>query len=149
MSETIVRWIPIILAAGVFLAAIFIAVRYKIPALAKRMDRVELVSHKQQVTVVDMADTVKKHELYNKNGTARYQHANDCSKIQGTYCKKIDEVKAEIGDIKTQLKDMAKTRMQEVKDLAQTMTRVQGMIEKDRADELQLLANMVISKIKE
>jgi len=74
MSETIVHWTPVVLATGAFVVAITVAVKYKIPALAKRITKMEKQSHKQQVTSTDIANTVKKHEIYSRDGAARYQH---------------------------------------------------------------------------
>jgi len=134
------------LAAGAFVLAVAVTIKYKIPALAKRMSKVEKQSHKQEVTAVDIASTVKKHEIYSRDGTARYQHVDDCRRFQATYCKKIDEMKIEVGNINTQLKGMDKARIRAEKDLVATMTRVEGMIQKDRTQELQTLAEMIVKK---
>jgi len=150
MLETIIKtasiWVPMFLITGAFVIAIIVTVRYKIPALAGRVDKVEMIAHTQQVTAIDMANTVKKHEIYSADGSARYQHAGDCIRFQGTYCKKIDEVKVEVGGIKDQLKEMADARVQESKDLVITMERVKGMIRKDRTEELKMLAEMIVKQ---
>ncbi len=140
-------WVPSFLAVSAFVIAIIVAIRYKIPAMNGRIDKVELTSHIQEVTAVDMANTVKKHEIY-ENGSPLYQHVTGCTKFQGTFCGKVEEVKIEIVGIKTQLQGISDDRVQAAKDLTKTMTRVETMIQQDRTKELSDLAAMIVKQVK-
>lgn len=140
------HWAPLLLAAGGLLIAIIIVVRYKVPALTERVKAIELTAHIQEVTKQDLSEMVKKTELYESDGSYRYQHVGDCKMFQGIFCGKIDEVKTEIGIIKKHLHEMDKSREKAREDLVKTMTRVETMIQTDRTQELKKLANMIVSR---
>ena len=151
MTELIIKtvsiWMPVLLVVGAFTVAVIVAVKYKIPALAGRVAKIEMVAHVQEVDAVTMADTVKKKEIYDEDGRARYQHVSDCKRLQEIYCKKTDEIKSEVTGIKESLNKMGTVIQEERITIATTMARVEGMIEKDRSEELKLLANMIVKKV--
>lgn len=151
MTEMIIKtasiWVPLFLVIGAFTIAVIVTVKYKIPALAGRVAKVEMVAHVQEVKATDMVDTIKKKEMYDEDGSARYQHVSACKRFQEIYCKKTDEIKSEVTGIKESLNKMGTVIQEERITIATTMARVEGMIEKDRSEELKLLANMIVKKV--
>ena len=138
-------WGPIALGAAGFTVAVYVAIRYKMPSLLKRVTKIENIAHVQEVTKLDLADTVKKHEIYGKNGAPLYQHAADCKTIsmnlQQSVCKKVDEMKKGVADLAGSVSSMDKT-------IAVLSTRVESMMDKDRTKELESFANILIKKLK-
>lgn len=141
------HWMPLIVASAAFLIAGVVAIKYKLPAMAGRIDKIEIIAHAQEVTGREMANTVKKIELYGSNGEYKYQHVGDCRKFQAAYYKKIDEVKTDVRGLKLDIKEMINDRIKIDMNLAATMQRVEDMIETNRSNELKAFADLIVKKM--
>lgn len=98
--DLFLEWIkvllPIIIAVCAFVIVLAITIKYKIPSLEKRVEKLETISHTQEVTKLDMTATLKKSELYGPDGIPIYQGRGGCEQMQDTcrrtICMKMDEV---------------------------------------------------------
>ncbi len=150
MSKIIIAWWPLFVVGITLAIAAIIAVKYKIPMMQSRINKLEDVSHKQEVSGVDMADVVKKKELYD-SGQPLYRHAASCKDMQAVcqtrICAKVDEVKLEVSGMKEVVKDMGATVQESGKQMAVVMTRVEDMMTMDRTKEMESFANIIIKQI--
>jgi hypothetical protein len=100
--EYIIKFWPIIIASIFFVAAIFAVWKYKFPDFEKRLGKIEdkVIG---EVRKTDIANFVLKKEIYEKDGSTRYQHRSGCTELQHicqkTICAKVDEVKAQLGEM--------------------------------------------------
>ena len=157
--------LEVFLIAGAGVVAIIIAVKWKIPMLSKaierltkRVEKLEKVSHQQDINKTDLIDYVKKTELYRPNGEARFmaQHAcalnqENCQKIIGKDIRSLERKVCEVGDQLTayqKKQDEQKTELVAVqKDMIAVATQLRDVIALDRKEELKELATMIVDKI--
>lgn len=146
MADLFLHWVPSLAAGALLFLAVVFVVRFKLPWVISRVEKLEELSHEQEVTDTDLADVVKKKEIYDEDGQPHYQHVSGCKAVQSQFCSKIDGVKLDVAGVKEQLKEMDAAREEAKGDLIKVMTRVETMIEKDRTQELQSLADMIVNK---
>ena len=162
MRYFLTHWLPSIIAAGGLVLAMVWVVRYKLPWMLERIEKLEKKSHTQEVTGVDLVDVVRKKELYGEDGVPLYQHRSNCADMQEIcqqyifvhqgrlkqrICAKVEEVKQDVAGIKTTLKDMDKAREDAKEKLVKVIQRVEDMVSLDRTQELKTLADMIVKKI--
>ena len=152
MYSILREWWPFIGAAAALIIATIIAVKYKIPLIQGRLGKLEKVSHKQDVKRMDLMDTVKKNELY-KDGQPIYQLASACKDsqriCQTRVCAKVDEVKTQVTELRTSLKEVSVADQESREKIAVIMTRVEDFMLLDRTKELKTFAKIIVNEIKD
>jgi len=161
----------IVLSCIALVTSVIIVWRYKIPDIEKRLAKVELTSHSQEVTRLDLTDRVSKHEIYRKDGSYIYQQSEGCKKMQDTcqtkICMKIDGVtkimnkrmvsiedKMEEMDLsrestRSEFKEVLEKLHKQQVEMVRVATQVKTLLANGQAQQTAIIVREVLKEIKQ
>lgn len=140
----------------------YLLIKKVLPDIQGRLDKLEKVSHEQEVTRLDMSKLVKRSELYAPDGSPIYQHTGLCASQQAdcqrAMCNKVDEINVSIN---AKLQDMDKARDEtrgEIKaifvdihnfqlKLVELGTKLENIMSKERATQIAAITKAVLKEV--